>query len=654
MIQFSESDVRRFREDPRKDEMVAYLRGQVQEFLDHPILVPKSGIVNWGQYFYCPDCSVMLIHNLDSQHDHECPVCHKHFQDELKDGAWWRHTDAWNENAIMNIGRIHVLTGETGITRKAIDVILEYAKYYEGCVEHGDIPYNGPGKLNAQTLDESNFLRRIAYGYDMLSDAMTEEERTFIKEHLFKPGMEFLKAHRRSHLHNHEVVCNGAVGVLALILEDRETMEWAINGKYGLIYQLEHATLEDDYWFECSTAYHFYALQNFFHYEKFARHTEYSNLDHPKYHGMILSILRLQKDDLFFPLLNDSHANQGNPNGYDLFEFSYALWHDDRILEILNKLYETSKRIGVESFFYGEPVLPKYTGSHREESLPGENGLGCSVLRRGKDYLLFRHGPYGGEHDHYDRLGISYYHDDVPVSIDMGTTGYGAPLHYAYYKRTNTHNTVVLNNGNQAPSCGKLLAFEEDDEHILVKASVDWNGEYEMPDIFTILQWDEESYKDVHMERTIVLTDYGYLDRFEVSGAKDGTVIDLNTHFSGDIIRKPEVMEAGKLGEEGPYSFFHDVEKVVEGGVFHSVYENEGVVTDCFVAPGLHDSYLSRSFGNPSNNDISYITERLEGNSAVFTSFVSSGREDRVVDVDFQDGKAIITTVSGIRKEIIY
>ena len=45
--------------------------------------------------------------------------------------------------------------------------------------------------------------------------------------------------------------------------------------------------LPEHLWFEGSFGYHFYALQSFFSFEKFAIHTEYSNIHHPNYLAMM-------------------------------------------------------------------------------------------------------------------------------------------------------------------------------------------------------------------------------------------------------------------------------------------------------------------------------------------------------------------------------
>ncbi|HBC99230.1 MAG TPA: hypothetical protein DC053_07525 [Lachnoclostridium sp.] len=136
----------------------------------------------------------------------------------------------------------------------------------------------------------------------------------------------------------------------------------------------------------------------------------------------------------------------------------------------MNQLYERESRDNLEAFVYGADVLPQCTvdfdNYHVEAGQPG-----CTVLR-GKNgrYLLLKHDRYGGEHDHYDRLDISYLAYGKRISPDLGTTGYGAVLHYDYYKNTGSHNTVNIGEENQSPVLGKLTRYEEIDGIIYVEA----------------------------------------------------------------------------------------------------------------------------------------------------------------------------------------
>ena len=636
MIQFSDREIESFRSRPEKGRMVKLLRELVSQFLSMDLRIPETGCADWSHYYYCPDCSVALIFDPASPLDHVCPSCGRHFSDEKMNGAWWRLMDAFNEDASYRLGLLYMLTGDMEAAGKVRDVLMGYARYYPGYEEHGNIPYNGPGRLNAQTLDEANFLRNLAYAYDLIEETLSEDERGYIKERLFREGMEFLKANRHSQIHNHEVICNGAIGVLALILGDKESLSFAMDGDYGLIYQLEHGVLEDGFWFECSTAYHFYALQNFLLYEKFAKNTPYSNLDHPNYRKMFSAILRIEKSDHSYPLLNDSHPEQGSPDGYSLFEFAWHRWHDPEILPILHSIYERKERLSIESFLYGDETLPPSPCRKKRGSLEGRDGLGATVIRRGPVYLLLRHGPYGGEHDHYDRLGISYCYDDIPVSIDIGTTGYGAVLHYAYYKNTVTHNTVALDGENQSPSCGHLLSFSENEDASEAKAFVRWEKGYRMPDSFTIKQWSDEAYEGAYMERHVKVTDNAVIDLFTVRLPSPHTIGHF-MHFNGTRIASGDAAKCREaFAETGPLSHLHGVMMGRKGDVLHTAYDSSGIITDVFSFSPDASIYLASGPDNPSSSDMSYVRMEKEGTEASFVTVMASGRKPSgLADVSF-------------------
>ena len=76
------------------------------------------------------------------------------------------------------------------------------------------------------------------------------------------------------------------------------------------------------------------------------------------------------------------------------------------------------------------------------------------------------------------------------ISRDLGTTGYGASLHYGYYKNTGSHNTVVLGEENHAPVNAVLIDFRKaEDGTLYAVASADWRKPYQFPDSFIIRQW---------------------------------------------------------------------------------------------------------------------------------------------------------------------
>jgi hypothetical protein len=629
MIQFTEQEIRHLREKfQRQGSAVNRIKEDVKDTMTEPVVVPKTGIANWSLYYYCPDCSVQLNFDRNDRHHHGCPSCGRVYSGEPYDNAWWGIMNSRNYTAAFQMGLIHMITGESAYARKAVDMMMEYSGYYKDYEVHGNIPYNGPGKAGAQTLDEANFLRSFAMSYDLLSDYMTKEEKEFIGREMLIPGAEFLMEHRHNQLHNHEVIINSAIAVIGLIFGIDRYIQFAVYEPYGILYQLEKGMLADHMWFEGAFGYHFYALTSFFAYEKFALHTPHSHITHPNYKAMMELLVSYVEPGFCIPMLNDTNYGHTSSSLY-LYEFAYRELGGKKLLFILNRLYEKEKRDNLEAFIYGVKELPECSmepgNYHVEEGQPG------STVLRGKAgrYLLFKHDRYGGEHDHYDRLGISYLAYGKRISPDLGTTGYGAVMHYDYYKNTGTHNTVNIGGENQAPVNARLTRCEEKDGVIYVEAEADWTMPYEIPDSFTIVQWKEENYRPVKMVRKIAWAEHYFAEVFQVKGAGTDLPVDWVMHFSGNRIKQPEGMEIEKFSDRKPYSYLHHMKKAVLSENQTSAvydYEDGGIHTRVYTWSQGKELYAGMGPDNPSISHINYQIERAYGQEIVFAHVIASSK----------------------------
>lgn len=661
MIQFTGEEVGKLRKKSKDYPCtIEKLKKGVEEVFKGELIVPKTGIANWTHYYYCPDCSVQLTHRRDSPKTHVCPSCGKAFTGEPYDSAWWGFINGMNNDAAFNMAMIIWLaTGEEEYAKKAIDILMAYAAYYPDYEVHGNIPYNGPGRAGAQTLDEANFQRCFAMAYDILSSCMTEQEQTFIRDRMLIPGAEFLLEYRHKQLHNHEVIINSAIAVMGILFDRQELIQKAIYEDYGILYQLEHGMQPNHMWFEGSFGYHFYALNSFFAFEKFALHTKYSNIHHKNYKAMMELLCDYMEPDYGIPMLNDT--NYGHLSHMkELYEFPYRELGGEKMAFVLNTYYQKESRDNLEAFLYGADTI-------KSAMLPLKNfhttlePSGHTILRGPEGrFLLLKHDRYGGEHDHYDRLGISCFAYGKPVSRDLGTTGYGAKMHYDFYKNTASHNTLVIGEENQPPVNAELTRYEEKDGAVYVEAEADWTKPYKMPDSFTIVQWSEENYHTVRMKRKIVWTDHYFVDVFLAEGIPDGKTADWMMHFSG--VRIPEKQEGSVSWENGftgkAFTYLHDIkaDPVKTEGIYHKTYESHGVFTRIY---GLLDGQTVLSAvgpDNPSSGEISYLMERRRGSSPLFVHVVESWKESPYIEnvkiqVSGREIRVAVTDSRGHEKE---
>ncbi len=612
MFQFNKEEIERIRNRGRKrPELIQSLKDSVKEAYENDPIVPETGIANWSHYYYCPDCSVQLIFEREEPKTHTCPSCGRVFTGEPYNGAWWQLMNVHNYQGAHQMALLWIATEDDSYAEKASRILLQYAEHYPNYEVHGNIPYNGPGRSGAQTLDEANFLRTFALAFDIVSDYMTEEEQAFVRDRMLLPGAQFLLEHRHRQIHNHEVIINSAIAVIGILFGREDYTKQALYDEYGFLYQLEKGLQDNHVWFEGSFGYHFYALESFYAFEKFALHTPYSNIHHPNYRNMMEILCSYLGGDGSIPMMNDTNYVHLNHMKL-LYEFPYRELGGKKMAYMLHILYKDEKRDNLEAFLYGADEI-EAVDMTPENYHTGIGAPGHTILRGPEGRcLLFKHDRYGGEHDHYDRLGISYEAFGHPVATDLGTTGYGAKLHYDYYKNTGTHNTLVIGEENQAPVNGKLTRYEEVGDTIYAEAEADWTAPFEMPDSFTIVQWSEENYRHAAMKRRIAWTGHYFVDVVTADGIEEGMTSDWVLHVQGQEI---EAHADNVIREAAPADYFTKkpfcfLEQVKlsgqpEEGTYKRTYQDEEIMTDIY---GMRNGQVvvdAKGYANPSTGRVS-------------------------------------------------
>lgn len=470
----------------------AYLEGILyrhSDLLNH-LYIQKTAIATWPHYFICPQCSVKLIYDYDNPDEYTCPLCNQKYSGEPYLGGWWSETAYKNAEGAFELSVMYLITQDKKALQCVKDILLGYSQHYESYEVHGGIPYNNPGKMFAQVLDDSAALNSLTRAYDMISDELSDDEQHQIIHGLFLPGADHLMKNMTPQLHNHEVCICSALGNIGLVTQNAEILDFALNQKYGIKYQIDHGFLEDAMWFEGSMGYHLYTLNWIMRYETLARNTEYSLFIDEHYRKKLYLALTLASklvlEDGTFPKINDSEASFKDKES--IYELAYNIFHDDTMAFCLNQVARFSHRNDLYALLYGKELA--------EINFPQQNYLSETgsqlALIHGSDQrtFLLKAAPYGGEHDHYDRLAISFSAFGKDVCSDLGTaSGYSAPLHYAYFKNTATHNTVVINGENMAPAATVVHQYKESAENdIYLDASIHWSNDFIMPDSFTIKQ----------------------------------------------------------------------------------------------------------------------------------------------------------------------
>lgn len=659
MIAFTQKDVEKLQKRAQQDPKYIKAIENSTKNVRTKLYIQETARATWRHYFMCPHHSVKLKFNYYDSVHYQCPIDGEIFTGEPYEGAWWDTVLMVNAGASYKLAVGYMSSGRKDFLDTVHQILLGYAKYYPSYEVHGGVPYNKPGKIAAQVLYDASYLNSFARTYDILKDTFSGEEQKFIEKNLLLEGANHLMKYFTPQIHNHEVDICVTLGIIGLILGREDIIDFAINQKYGLKYQLDHGVLEDGFWFEASVGYHLGTTASFLDFEKFARYTPYSLFADEHYRKIIFNMIvypnkTIQQNNCL-PILNDGVAMLAGREA--LYEYGYSYFHDREILWALKKCTDGTDRSGIESFLYGEDDLPEMP-VHEYKNYFATEGSNLAVVYGSDDrYLLFKNLPYGGEHDHYDRLAISFCAFEKNVCADLGTAGgYGAPLHYAYFKNTAAHNTVCINADNMPPANVKVNEYRQvSDEDIYLDAEVDWKKEPELPDSFTIKQWSDESYKDTYMRRIIQWYDKYFIDVFYVN-SPNNLKKDYTLHIDGKLKNLPEgAVFADKISDKNPQSFLHDGYKAKMSGIKKISYECDGFDLDIYSLCDNKEMLFLLGPDNPSTRDISYILERTEAKEAVYINVIETHKGDPLiekVEMSENDGKVsvLITEKSGKKR----
>lgn len=621
MFLFDKTEIEKLR---KKAEQKPYVFSLLQKEAVYPVetnlIVPKVGRGNWGMYYCCAKDAHILKFDWQKPKEHICPVCGTVYSGEPFDGAWETNVHSANAATALRKAYLYLLTQETTDAAVAERILTGYAENYPNYREHGDIPYNGPGLAFAQTLDESVFLRRLGYAYDLISDTLSDEKKELICENLFRIGAKFLLGHRTKQIHNHEVLINSTIGILGLILDDELILKKGLYDPFALLDQRKRGVLSDDFWFEGTISYHQYALNAFFSYEIFARHTRYSHLDDLQYLRMAKKPIDYISDDYTMPALNDSRCLGHKFTAELAQEFGYYYYRDTALLELLHLGYQNGTRESIDAFFYGAEELPPVSVK-QSKNYHDVYGSGLTIFRgRQKRYLLVKHSPFGGEHDHYDRLGISFSAFGDQMCSDLGTVPYGVSWHYDYYKNTGSHNTVMVEEENQPPQKCRVNEYRCENNSVFLDCSVKWDKPYIMtPPSFTIKQWKEEEYAGTYYRRQILWKENYFIDVVTVNHPEERCT-DWILHVDGE----QELPQLGKrverFSEKKPFCYLSNVQILSKTDMHIQEWRTpHGHLRLFSMGTGI-EFYTAKGANLPPDGLIDYTIQRRRAKECLFVN----------------------------------
>lgn len=457
---------------------------------DHtPIMLPLRG-GNWAHYYVDPEEGKPLIPGkyLGNWHWEHYNQAHTkvYLGDVSKvskdfDGVLilTQVHDQW-ANKLFAMSLAYRVYKEQAYLQRAIEIIEAYNKVYTNIPFHdkeGGHDFNagtGVGRVGAQALDESVWLVKILQAVSLIWDDLSPSLRDETQNKFLYPAVDMIRNCHNLGIQNISNWYNAAVGMTGYLTKNDSLIQWSLyeNGR-GLKYQIAEGFTPDGDWYENAPSYHFYALKPIILLAESAK----NNCDNT-FIGSIKKFLdgpiQLSMPDMHMPRFNDSRELYlPSYNGY--FEYGYARFKNEQYLPIIKKGRQSKG--GVEKIEKNENTVDPFDFTllygvalpQNETVIQTKNHhlplTGFDVLTNGsgKDivWLASKYdiNPNHGWHMHPDALNFVLYAKGQQISMDPGTAEYGAPSHLGWDKTTIAHNSLVINQTNQAFKKSESISY---------------------------------------------------------------------------------------------------------------------------------------------------------------------------------------------------
>jgi oligo-alginate lyase len=531
----------------------------VDDLLDDDVVLPPRGS-NWWHWYASPKSGATLKTGKqigEWEWEHIDPVNGDVYLGDPTDPSrdfdgivLSRKHGGWSV-AVERLGVAYQVTEDSKYADKARDILLAYAAKYGDYPLHTtrNEPKLGGGRVGPQTLDESTWLIRMAFGADLVWDALSEADRAKIADGLFLPAARDVILPHRMGVHNIQCWKNSAVGLVGFLLGDMDLIWEAIeNPESGYRKQMADGVAPDGAWWEGAWGYHFYTMSALWPLAEAARNNGLDLYD-DAFRGMFDAPIRFAMPDLTLPAFNDSDAVSLKGRA-SLYELGYARYGAPEYLNLL----ASGSRANDSALWFGADIAAATPERGWESVNHPESGYAILARGEGADatWLCLKYGPHGGGHGHPDKLNFVLYSRGRQIAIDPGTARYGQPIQASWYRTTLAHNTLVVDGESQKPATGKLLAFGSvgDIDYVTAEAG--------------------DIYDGVNFTRTVALLNEDlivFLDRVEADRER---TFDIAVHLPGQWADTPDGTPWADPNTPG-YMHIRDAStRVVNGGVLRA------------------------------------------------------------------------------------
>ena len=394
-----------------------------------------------------------------------------------------------NMIVMQQAGVLYQILDDEKYAKYVKDMLMQYEGMYKTLALHPKTRSYARGKLFWQCLNDSNWLVYVSQAYDCVYNYLSAAERKKLEKNLFRPFADHISVDSPQfyqRVHNHSTWGNAAVGMIGLVMNDKELIDRALygipdlemdktakdddggfinkEGKAGFLANIEEPFSPDGYYNE-GPYYQRYAMYPFLIFAE-GLHNVKPELKIFEYKDGVLlksinALLNLSDaDGDFFPL-NDGQKGMSYYNDalVTAVDISYYFGNQDpgllSIAEKQNKVLLDDSGLAVALGVKNGKAKPFDKKSINLSDGPNGKQGGVGILRSDDLELVFKYAAQGSSHGHYDKLSYSFYENGNEVLQDYGLArfvnieqkGGGNYLkeNKTWAKQTIAHNTLVQN-----------------------------------------------------------------------------------------------------------------------------------------------------------------------------------------------------------------
>ncbi|MGD0089076.1 MAG: heparinase II/III family protein [Planctomycetota bacterium] len=467
-------------------------------------------------------------------------------------------------------GWAYQLTDNESYAQKAREILVGYAKLYPNDYkEHKGVHDSDTSKIMAQRLSEAMWLLPLIQSYDMVYHAkcMSDEDRKLIENDLIRcavtfihqkrPAAEEVAARQKANpnwrtaepqaapgqVGNWVNFYNAAYLQAGIVLQDQDWIDLATADSKMMI---ARGIGEDGMWKEGAIGYQLFARQALVAcMEPLARRgCDLYGFQQCRVKNLWDSPLKYAYPDGTAPGIHDSSrtpvASDWTAMAYD---FAWLRYQDPNYGGIVN----AAERQVFQSEGCYFPTVVYDPLPAKEIAAMGSvifGTLGYAILRgaeAGKQtYLLLNYGPHGGSHGHPDKLTLILFADGDELAGEPGFYRYEDSRHGEWTRPTIAHWTMSVDQHEQAPTTGKLLAF------------------YDAGDVKVMRGVSAAAYAGVGLDRTVVQM-RGYIADIYRAWSKAERTYDYPLCFRGalDAMQGADVAKLTPLGPPTSRGYKH-------------------------------------------------------------------------------------------------